>query len=125
MYIRVRLRAPKKRAPRVLCCDATFRRRISPVMRFAAIIVAGGGGGRAGGEVSKQYKRLGGETVIAWSGSAPTSPGAGGNVIACAPAHAQLFPAPITLPAPPRPDSNSSSVLCLEKKNNYKMKYTL
>lgn len=59
-------------------------------MRFAAIIVAGGRGERAGGEVPKQYKRLAGRPVIAWSVEALTSAGATEIVIACAPEHAKL-----------------------------------
>ena len=59
-------------------------------MRFAAIIVAGGRGERAGSEVPKQYKRLAGKPVIAWSVSALRSAGATEIVIACAAEHAEL-----------------------------------
>src|SRR5262245_62992493 len=86
----VQLRAPKKRAPRILCCDATRPAEIPLSMSVAAIIVAAGSGVRAGGEIPKQYKPLLGLPVLAWSVRAFADAGVSPIVVAVAPEHGDL-----------------------------------
>lgn len=59
-------------------------------MRVAALIVAAGQGERLGGDIPKQYRKLAGKTVLAWSVEALAHAGVNQLVIAIAPAHAEL-----------------------------------
>jgi 2-C-methyl-D-erythritol 4-phosphate cytidylyltransferase/2-C-methyl-D-erythritol 2,4-cyclodiphosphate synthase len=60
-------------------------------MRAAAIIVAAGRGERAGAEIPKQYKLLGGIPVLLWSIRAMRASGVNPVVVAVGEEHAQLF----------------------------------
>ena len=84
------LRAPKKQAPRILCCDATRVVGRFTGMKVAALIVAAGRGERAGGGVPKQYQRLLGRPVVSWSVRALAEAGVAPIAIAIAPEHADL-----------------------------------
>ncbi|MGQ0532952.1 MAG: bifunctional 2-C-methyl-D-erythritol 4-phosphate cytidylyltransferase/2-C-methyl-D-erythritol 2,4-cyclodiphosphate synthase [Caulobacteraceae bacterium] len=59
-------------------------------MKVAAIVVAGGRGDRLGGEIPKQYRRLLGRAVIAWSVRAFVGGGAEEIIVVCASEHADL-----------------------------------
>lgn len=60
-------------------------------MRVAGIIVAAGRGARAGGEIPKQYQRLAGRPVLAWSINAMNAAGVSPIVVAIDPEHEQAF----------------------------------
>lgn len=59
-------------------------------MTIAAIIVAAGRGDRAGGDIPKQYSKLGGHPVLAWSIEALQAAGVERIVVVSAPQHADL-----------------------------------
>jgi 2-C-methyl-D-erythritol 4-phosphate cytidylyltransferase / 2-C-methyl-D-erythritol 2,4-cyclodiphosphate synthase len=59
-------------------------------MKGAALIVAAGRGERLGGEIPKQYRRLAGKSVLAWSVEALAMAGVDQVVIAIAPEHAEF-----------------------------------
>ncbi len=60
-------------------------------MRAAAIIVAAGSGERAGAEIPKQYKMLGGIPVLVWSVRALLAAEVNPVVVVIGAGHAQLF----------------------------------